>query len=114
MYVWFNHNPFNAQGFFPNTYTMTKYMAEQLVQDYRTKYQLPLSIVRPSIISATSVEPIRGWVDTLNGVNASVIEFGRGTIGSLYVTKDTLMDLVPLDLVCNFIVVVPWFVAQAP
>jgi thioester reductase-like protein len=37
---------------FPNTYTLGKHMSEQLVARYQAKQQLPVAIVRPSLVSA--------------------------------------------------------------
>lgn len=49
----------------PNTYTYTKRLAELLVRDEYPN--LPLCIVRPSIVTPAYQEPIPGWVDSLNG-----------------------------------------------
>lgn len=50
----------------PNTYTLTKHMAEQIVLDYNDV--LPLCIVRPSIVTAALNEPYPGWVDNIYGI----------------------------------------------
>ena len=49
----------------PNTYTFSKAITEQLLN--QEKGQLPISIVRPSIVTGSVKEPIPGWVDNLNG-----------------------------------------------
>lgn len=51
-------------GNFPNTYCFSKAIAEQLIEHRRG--HVPLAIVRPSIIGATAVEPVRGWTDSAN------------------------------------------------
>lgn len=58
----------------PNTYTLTKHMAEQIVIDYKDK--LPISIVRPSIVTASINEPYSGWIDNVYGItgNAKIID----------------------------------------
>ena len=49
----------------PNTYTFTKALAEtQLLEDAK---DLPVIIIRPSIIGAMWREPLPGWTDNLNG-----------------------------------------------
>jgi alcohol-forming fatty acyl-CoA reductase len=50
----------------PNTYTLTKQMAEQIVLDYHGK--LPVCIVRPSIVTAANEEPYPGWIDNFCGI----------------------------------------------
>lgn len=54
----------------PNTYTLTKSMAEQIVADY--SQTLPLCIVRPSIVGAAIEEPYPGWVDNVYGVTGKI------------------------------------------
>lgn len=105
---------FFLKGFFPNTYTMTKYMTEQLVQDYRTRHGLPALIVRPSIISPTLVEPFPGWADSFNGMNGFVIEVGRGSLSSVNCDPKAIIDVVPLDIVTNTILVAAWFDSIQP
>jgi fatty acyl-CoA reductase len=46
---------------FPNTYTFTKNMAEQVLEKRRGN--LKLAIVRPSAILACCREPFPGWLD---------------------------------------------------
>lgn len=52
-------------GRYPNTYTFTKALAEQILQ--RECGTVPLAIVRPSIVTAAIREPFPGWIDNLNG-----------------------------------------------
>ncbi|XP_023236666.1 putative fatty acyl-CoA reductase CG5065 [Centruroides sculpturatus] len=49
----------------PNTYTYTKALAENLLEEECG--QLPVAIVRPSIVSSSWKEPFPGWVDNFNG-----------------------------------------------
>ena len=57
----------NILGTHPNTYTYTKRLAEILVRNEYEKSNLPVCIVRPSVVTPTLNEPIPGWVDSLNG-----------------------------------------------
>jgi nucleoside-diphosphate-sugar epimerase len=54
----------NIIGSFPNTYTFTKRMAENLLFE-SNKRGIPLSIIRPSIIGASLEEPFPGWTDSI-------------------------------------------------
>lgn len=49
----------------PNTYTFTKALAESWLKE--NKGDLPLVIVRPSIVISTVQGPLKGWVDNWNG-----------------------------------------------
>ena len=46
----------------PNTYTLTKCIAEHLLAEGRG--DLPLRLVRPSIIAASLRQPFAGWLDS--------------------------------------------------
>lgn len=58
------------QGTHPNTYTLTKSIAEQLVSEYSN--QLPICIVRPSIVTGALREPFPGWIDNVYGITGRV------------------------------------------
>ena len=49
----------------PNTFTFTKWIAETLLEQEAT--DLPVVIVRPSIIGAAWKEPFAGWVEKSSG-----------------------------------------------
>ena len=49
----------------PNTYTYTKHLAEHLLVNEGKP--MPLTIVRPSIVTASWKEPFPGWIDNYNG-----------------------------------------------
>jgi len=48
-------------------YCYTKAVGEQLLQKECSSHDIPVVIVRPSIVTAAMKEPIPGWIDTLNG-----------------------------------------------
>jgi hypothetical protein len=45
---------------FANTYALGKHMSEQLVARYQAQLQLPIAVVRPSLVSAIAGEPYPG------------------------------------------------------
>ncbi|CAN7998456.1 unnamed protein product [Ixodes hexagonus] len=49
----------------PNTYVLAKFLSESLVAE--EGWDLPVAIIRPSIVAASWKEPFPGWVDALNG-----------------------------------------------
>ena len=57
---------------YPNTYTFTKNMAEQIVSS--SSDGLPIAVVRPSIIGASLKEPCPGWVNNISGVTGTCID----------------------------------------
>lgn len=90
----------------PNTYTFTKRLAELLVRDEYPN--LPVCIVRPSIVVASFLEPIPGWVDNLNGPVALFLGSGKGIIRSILCNIDHPVEALPVDLAINVLVMIPW------
>jgi fatty acyl-CoA reductase len=83
----------------PNTYTLTKCLAEHLLVERRG--DVPLSIVRPSIISASWRYPFPGWIDSLAGFGGFVVLIGLGHLRVVAATPGTRLDLVPVDVVAD-------------
>lgn len=99
----------HLQGKHPNTYTLTKAMAEWVVSEKAG--DLPASIVRPSIVTAAWREPFPGWVDNVCGITGIMMEIGRGTIRSIICDQKLIMDLIPVDFVVNTLIAVAWHTA---
>ncbi|MFW6252876.1 MAG: fatty acyl-CoA reductase, partial [bacterium] len=83
----------------PNSYTLTKCLAEHLLVSRFS--DLPLSIVRPSIISASRAWPVAGWLDSRAAFAAFVALIGSGHLRALIADLDTHMDIVPCDVVAH-------------
>ncbi|XP_015586786.1 fatty acyl-CoA reductase wat [Cephus cinctus] len=98
-------------GKWPNTYAFTKAVAEDSVRQYSKV--LPVCVVRPSIVIATSKEPITGWINNLYGPTGVVFGAGVGLLRSLHCNKDCIADIIPADYVINNIVVAAWDIATS-
>lgn len=98
----------------PNTYTLSKGLTEQLVDHYFKQHQLPVCVVRPSMVGATLNEPIIGFIDTFNGLSYTIVEMNRGTMQASKVGYKIVMDMVPADICCNFILASAWFILLKP
>ncbi len=83
----------------PNTYTLTKTIAEHMVAERRG--DIPLSIVRPSIITAGRQQPMPGWIDSATGFGAFVTLIGLGHLRAIVGHADARLDLIPVDDVAN-------------
>lgn len=91
---------------FPNTYTMGKHMSEQLVTRYQAKQQLPVAIVRPSLVSAIAGEPYPGYVGNWAGPIGAGAAMAVGLFDCLESVASQPMgiwDIVPADLVASSI-----------
>ena len=46
--------------------------------------ELPVGIMRPSIVAASWREPFPGWVDNLNGPSGVIAGIGKGVLRTFY------------------------------
>ncbi len=89
---------------FPDAYAFTKAMAEQAVQEVRG--DIPLSIVRPSIIESSWGEPKSGWIRGFRMAEPIILNFGKGTLREFPGIPEGIVDVIPVDLVASAIVAV--------
>ncbi|GBG27496.1 Fatty acyl-CoA reductase 1 [Hondaea fermentalgiana] len=87
------------QGEYPNTYTLTKAMGEAMLA--RRQGDVPLAIVRPSIIGAAWREPCPGWVDVVSAATAVFAATARGVVTVLPGNPRGVAAIVPVDFVVN-------------
>ncbi|NP_001036967.1 fatty-acyl reductase [Bombyx mori] len=90
-------------GNHPNTYAYTKALAENLVAEEHG--EIPTIIIRPSIITASAEEPVRGFVDSWSGATAMAAFALKGWNNIMYSTGEENIDLIPLDYVVNLTLV---------
>lgn len=86
----------------PNTYTFTKSLCEHLLLQRRDG--VPVSIVRPSIISASWRTPFPGWIDSAAAFAAFVAMIGSGHLRAVVGDPLTRLNLVPADWVAEQVV----------
>ncbi|CAI4225621.1 unnamed protein product [Auanema sp. JU1783] len=87
----------------PNTYTLTKALAEKYLQEEAR--DMPLIIIRPSIVGAAWKDPIPGWTDNINGATGVFAAVGKGVLTNMCGSVDAIADIVPVDVVANMIIV---------
>jgi alcohol-forming fatty acyl-CoA reductase len=86
----------------PNTYTLAKCLAEHMVlQNCGT---VPVTIVRPSIISAALEHPQPGWTDNFTALAGFVLAAHNGGLLALEGSLDAELDLVPVDYVATCLI----------
>jgi alcohol-forming fatty acyl-CoA reductase len=88
----------------PNTYTFSKSLSESLLVQKRGN--IPLSILRPSIIGASVKEPYEGWIDAVSAASAIYFCAGIGILSVLPGDVNAITDQVPVDIVSNAVIVV--------
>lgn len=94
-------NVLHATGH-PNTYTLTKSIADHLMVEKRDG--IPLIIVRPSIISAAINYPSPGWIDSPSTLAGFVIAVSSGMLRVVNADIDTVLDIVPVDIVAQVLI----------
>ena len=115
---------------YPNTYTYTKALAEQIVRKYAE--DLPIAIIRPSIVTTTFQDPIQGkkilfkiqdkvkltlmtitgWCDNVYGLNGVVTGAGVGVLRILHIDNKKRADIVPADTVVNSTLALAWYTVR--
>lgn len=93
----------------PSSYHYTKAIAESLVAQEGNN--LPIAVIRPSIITAALQDPIPGWIDNYNGPTGYLVVSGKGVLRTMFVHEDKICDMIPVDLVANTIIAAAWFAA---
>lgn len=78
-----------------NTYTLTKCLAEILLA--RRRGDVPLTLLRPSIVSACRRYPFPGWIDSRAAYAAFISLLGAGYLRVVRIDPKVKADLVPCD-----------------
>jgi long-chain acyl-CoA synthetase len=81
----------------PNTYTLTKSLAESLIIKHGGG--LPVAVVRPAIVETSVSKPFRGWNE---GINTSAsLSYLLGTyFRQLPSNESKRLDIIPVDAIC--------------
>ncbi|ALC43137.1 CG34342 [Drosophila busckii] len=97
-------------GQMPNTYTMTKKCAENLVN--HRAFHMPAGIFRPPIVMSTYKDPFPGWTDNLYGPSGLCTWSARGLVRCIYGTANCKANMVPADYVVNAMIASAWDIAR--
>jgi long-chain acyl-CoA synthetase len=82
----------------PNTYTFTKSLGESILA--RRGRDLPLAIVRPSIVESSERSPFAGWNEGIN--TSGPLSYLLGTnFRQLPSNEWKCLDVIPVDMVCR-------------
>lgn len=87
----------------PNTYTFTKLLAENYLAEHCT--DLPITIVRPAIVTAAWKEPFPGWIDNTYGPAGLFAAVRRGILRTTLIKRDMGVEVTPVDLAANLVLV---------
>lgn len=81
---------------FPNTYTYSKCIGEQVLLHSGLK----VTICRPSIVETSIEYPFPGWNEDINTSTPIIMMCLKGHV-QIPTTKENVLDLIPVDMVCS-------------
>lgn len=89
-----------ALAHFPNTYTFSKHLTEHLVNDFSS--EIPIVIIRPSIVTPSYREPFDGWNDNIKNYMSIGVAIAYGLVRVLPSHPNPKrLDFVPNDFVTS-------------
>jgi HAD superfamily hydrolase (TIGR01490 family) len=88
----------------PDAYAYTKALGERALLE--THGDVPISIVRPSIIESALAEPRPGWIRGFRMAEPVIISYARGLLREFPGVPEGIIDVIPVDLVVGAIIAV--------
>ena len=85
----------------PDVYALTKALTERALVELRG--DVPLVIVRPSIVESALREPYPGWIRGFRMAEPVILAYGRGALAEFPGLPESIVDVVPVDLAVNAI-----------
>lgn len=80
----------------PDAYPFTKALGERALIE---TVDVPLTIVRPSIIESSLREPVPGWIRGFRMAEPIIISFARGLLREFPGVPEGVIDVIPVDMV---------------
>jgi alcohol-forming fatty acyl-CoA reductase len=81
----------------PDAYAYTKALGERALAE--TRGDIPVSIVRPSIIESSLADPRPGWIRGFRMAEPVIISYARGLLSEFPGVPEGIVDVIPVDLV---------------
>ena len=88
----------------PDAYAYTKALAERALSECHG--DVPVTVIRPSIIESAVAEPEPGWIRGFRMAEPVIISYGRGLLKEFPGIPEGIIDVIPVDLVVAAIVAV--------
>ena len=87
-----------------DVYTLTKAFAERIAETRWAAAGHRLTVVRPSIIESALRHPFPGWIDGFKVADPLILAYGRGQLPEFPGLPDSVLDVIPVDMVVNGII----------
>ena len=86
----------------PDAYAYTKALGEQALLEGRG--EVPVTIVRPSIIESAHLEPRPGWIRGFRMAEPVIISYARGLLKEFPGIPEGVVDVIPVDHVAAAVI----------
>lgn len=86
----------------PDAYPYTKALGERALLEHRG--EVPVTIVRPSIIESAVAEPRPGWIRGFRMADPIIVSYARGLLKEFPGIPEGIVDVIPVDLVVAAII----------
>jgi alcohol-forming fatty acyl-CoA reductase len=86
----------------PDAYAYTKSLGERALCE--TRGDVPVTIVRPSIIESAVAEPRPGWIRGFRMAEPIILSYARGLLKEFPGVPEGVVDVIPVDLVVAAII----------
>lgn len=83
----------------PNVYTFTKTMGEILLGQRRGN--LPVVIIRPTMVTSTYQDPFPGWIEGARTIDALIVAYNEQAFPCFIGDRSNVIDAIPADIVIN-------------
>ncbi|HET9443594.1 MAG TPA: HAD-IB family phosphatase [Acidimicrobiales bacterium] len=88
----------------PDAYAYTKALGERALLDQHG--DVPITILRPSIIESALAEPVPGWIRGFRMAEPVIISYARGLLKEFPGIPEGVVDVIPVDMVVAAIIAV--------
>ncbi len=88
----------------PDAYAFTKALGERALVSSHP--DLPITIVRPSIIESALAEPRPGWIRGFRMAEPIIVSYARGLLREFPGVPEGVVDVIPVDMVVAAIIAV--------
>jgi len=88
----------------PDAYAYTKSLGERALLESRG--DVPVTIVRPSIIESALAEPYPGWIRGFRMAEPVIISYARGLLREFPGLPEGIVDVIPVDYVVAAVIAV--------
>ena len=85
-----------------DAYSFTKALGEVALTERRG--EIPVTIVRPSIIESSILEPRPGWIRGFRMAEPIILSYARGLLKEFPGVPEGIVDVIPVDLVVSAII----------